>query len=169
MCHHGWNISQLHIDIDIYFLANSHQSKVFDVGQQNQKVRHSHSKTRRKKNLSALMQIVKKCSEMASLRLSFNGLKANASKECILMAWFRNRASASKRFSVHSMHQMERVQRIRSHSGFSSNWPEILGTQTAKHDGREMTTVTVSLCPQRSRMKVGRKLYWATGFNKGVM
>lgn len=33
MGHNGRNISQLHIDIDICFLANSHQSKVFDVGQ----------------------------------------------------------------------------------------------------------------------------------------
>lgn len=32
MCHNGRNISQLHIDIDISFLANS-QSKIFDVGQ----------------------------------------------------------------------------------------------------------------------------------------
>lgn len=33
MCHNGRNISQLHIDIDINFIANSHQSKIFDVGQ----------------------------------------------------------------------------------------------------------------------------------------
>lgn len=32
MCHNGRNISQFHIDIDS-FLANSHQSKIFDVGQ----------------------------------------------------------------------------------------------------------------------------------------
>lgn len=32
-----------------------------------------------------------------------------------------------------------------------------------------MTTMTVSLRPQRTRMKVGRRLYGATGFNKVVM
>lgn len=33
MCHNERNISQLHVDIDISFLANSHQSKICDVGQ----------------------------------------------------------------------------------------------------------------------------------------
>lgn len=109
------------------------------------------------------MPIVEKCSKMTTLSFAkFNGLK-----KLRLHGMFQKHNIRIQRFSVRFMHQTGRVQRIRSHSMFSRNWPEILGTQTVKHDGREMTTMR--LRPQTTRMKVGRGLHRATGFNKVVM